>query len=180
MTQTTDQTALAPRRPRPFLRVLETVLVWLLVLGVFGGLGYGVFHMVKDSPARIVENFARAGANTSTAYSIGEASTERAASRVIEGRTVRSPAWEVIPSPIYPRFDGEMVPGIVALSCVIDTAGHLTNCTIVEEAPTGLGFGDAAIEATKHARLRPRMVDGVAVAGRVQFTTRFSPDDRRR
>jgi len=62
------------------------------------------------------------------------------------------------------------VEGRVRLECVAGTNMRLTECRILHESPTGVGFGAAALTgAALNARVEPRTVDGVAVPARVAF-----------
>lgn len=173
------------RRPagkrRPVLRFLETVFVWLLVIAAFAGLGFGVYLLIKDTPARIDENLARLRASTSTSYTVPP---DLPPVVVIEpvseelpggGGRITNPSWEISPAPYYPTtaMRANVEQGRVALRCRVTPEGSITACEILEETPSGVGFGEAAIESAAHARLRPRTVDGVPVAGIVQFNIRF-------
>jgi len=68
-----------------------------------------------------------------------------------------------------PRF------GVVVLNCEALASGRLTDCQILSEAPSGRGFGEAALKGARDARLG-RQRDHVEGA-RVTFTVRFQRDD---
>ena len=55
--------------------------------------------------------------------------------------------------------------GRVVLDCVANARGAL-DCSVVEESPTGWGFGDAALRIARQSRIAPRAEDGSSVAGR--------------
>ena len=62
--------------------------------------------------------------------------------------------------------------GVVILDCQVQADGRISDCSVVSETPPGMGFAEAAIRATRRARLNRREV-ARAVDGRVRFTTRF-------
>jgi len=59
----------------------------------------------------------------------------------------------------------ERIEGHARLHCIVTKTGDLTRCSIAEETPAGKGFGEAAMGLAQFIRMRPRMVDGVAVDG---------------
>ena len=86
-----------------------------------------------------------------------------------------NPTWAVQPHGEFPAralWKG-VDEGAVELACVVETSGRLSQCRIVSEIPSGYGFGESAIAGTRTARLTPRIIDGTAVPGQVNFTTRF-------
>ncbi len=66
----------------------------------------------------------------------------------------------------YPAaaFEGK-VEGRVVIDCVVTGEGALTNCAVVEEAPTGQGFGAASVRVASRFRMRKTTVDGAPVGG---------------
>lgn len=94
------------------------------------------------------------------------------------GQVVTNPAWITQASPTMPSFAQAIAQeGDVSLTCVASTLGSLTDCVVDSERPEGLGFGDAALDSTAMALMRPKTVDGVATAARVTFTARFRLED---
>lgn len=178
-----------PPKRRPILRVLETVAVWLLIIGLFLGLGYGASLAVRDGLGRFDETLARARATTTVAHTVeevvapgigepppGTPGSETSEKLIlVERPEVTNPAWEVVPHPDYPRTEGDMVPGTVVLTCTVTVEGRLSGCEIVEETPPGRGFGQAALRSADRARLTPRTVQGRPVEGTVRFSIRFHP-----
>lgn len=67
--------------------------------------------------------------------------------------------------------------GMATLECRVHHDGRLSDCVILSETPAGEGFGQAALEATRRARLDRRTVDQAASGAKVRFTTRFRLDD---
>lgn len=95
-----------------------------------------------------------------------------------QGRMVRNPGWAVRIAPEYPRRamrDG-VEEGSVVLECVARADGGVRDCQILSETPSGHGFADAALEATKDARFHPQQIDGVSQDASITFTTRFRLD----
>jgi hypothetical protein len=43
--------------------------------------------------------------------------------------------------------------GAVTTSCVVETDGRLTHCVVETERPAGAGFGQAAIDGARTARI---------------------------
>jgi|GEM_PF-2544468 len=185
-----ETTVVRPRRSRGVFRVFETVAVWLVIIGLFAGLAYGVSLAVHDGVGRIDELIAQAQTRTSVAYSvepveaaveepvvapgIGEAPS-RAPTDLLEVVREVPPRWIAVPNPHCPMTGGAMVEGSVALLCSVTTEGRLTGCEILEESPAGRGFGAAALEATGGARLTPRTLNGEPTPAEVRFSVRFTP-----
>ena len=63
--------------------------------------------------------------------------------------------------------------GDVVLRCMATATGEVDACTVVEETPPGVGFGQAALASMPDARVTPREVDGVPVPSSIRFTIRF-------
>lgn len=59
--------------------------------------------------------------------------------------------------------------GSVVLECILSTTANLTACQVVSETPAGQGLGQAALDMSKSAKMRP----GGAAGQRVRLTTRF-------
>jgi protein TonB len=55
--------------------------------------------------------------------------------------------------------------GRVTLDCVIAGNGRL-DCSVAQESPSGYGFGDAALNISRNARVRSMLPDGSSAAGR--------------
>lgn len=55
--------------------------------------------------------------------------------------------------------------GRVTLDCVISGNGRL-DCSVAQESPSGYGFGEAALDISRQARVRPTLPDGSPAAGR--------------
>jgi periplasmic protein TonB len=55
--------------------------------------------------------------------------------------------------------------GRVTLDCVIAGNGRL-DCSVAQESPSGYGFGEAALDISRNARVRPTLPDGSSAAGR--------------
>jgi TonB family protein len=55
--------------------------------------------------------------------------------------------------------------GYAKVQCKVRVDGSLADCVVIEEAPPGLGFGKATIQATHFMLMRPKAIDGVPVDG---------------
>jgi len=86
-------------------------------------------------------------------------------------RLIRNPTWMRKPTgsemeKIYPRRAMELEKsGGATLMCTVAASGSVGGCSVIDESPKGLGFGDAAVAAAKFFKLSPRTVDGDAVEG---------------
>lgn len=67
--------------------------------------------------------------------------------------------------------------GRVRLACIVDAEGRLS-CTVVDEDPSGWGFGNAAIQISRQFRMQPRLENGQPTAGGTyNFSIPFRLDD---
>ncbi|MGH7018446.1 MAG: hypothetical protein ACREEY_01115 [Brevundimonas sp.] len=96
----------------------------------------------------------------------------------------RNIEWSREPEPTYPQ-GRTYTRGFATVSCLTQPDGRVRDCVVETEHPIDGGFGQAAIEATRRARLRNK--DGGEVSpGMIQFRTNFmmesslSPGSRRR
>lgn len=77
------------------------------------------------------------------------------------------------PKPRYPaRAMSRHIEGWVKVEVMISTAGTVTSATVVGAQPSGI-FDDAALEATKGCRFKPRIVNGAAVTQKGVKKTTF-------
>ncbi|RYF87680.1 MAG: TonB family protein [Caulobacteraceae bacterium] len=81
------------------------------------------------------------------------------------------------PLPTAPATPDDPNEGRVVLNCAVQPDGNVRDCRIVEEAPAGFGFGQAAIRVAAQSRLSPEAARTIGPDGRVQWTTRFRLDD---
>lgn len=81
-------------------------------------------------------------------------------------RVITQPDWLTMPdgemmSRVYPKlavsFD---VEGSAVISCKVTDLGQLVACTADREAPSGFGFGPAALALAPAFRMKPMQVDG--------------------
>lgn len=84
---------------------------------------------------------------------------------------ITSPAWVRLPTPaevrlVFPKaaWDAQL-DGRAVIECKVSSSGHLFACVVLNEAPMGKGFGDAALRLSKIFLMRPYTRDGVPVAG---------------
>ena len=92
---------------------------------------------------------------------------------------ISDPRWLRQAMAEYPEIAlARGVEGRVRLECVAGTNMRLTECRILQETPTGVGFGAAALDGARiYARVEPRMVNGVAVPALVTFNVDFRMGD---
>ncbi|NJC40213.1 TonB family protein [Brevundimonas alba] len=85
------------------------------------------------------------------------------------------PAWVRPPAPLYPALAQSrgIEQGDVRLRCEALASGDLGACEILSETPQGAGFGEAALAATRRARVRPYSIDGLPMDSKMVFTVRF-------
>jgi TonB family protein len=87
-----------------------------------------------------------------------------------EGREIGAIDWIRAPSSrdfahYYPhRALDQGRSGRVVLDCTARGNGAL-DCSVAQENPSGMGFGDAAISISRQLRIRPTRPDGSSVAG---------------
>ncbi|HEY2358594.1 MAG TPA: TonB family protein, partial [Phenylobacterium sp.] len=85
---------------------------------------------------------------------------------------VNDPVWDQAPgqdawAKAYPaRAASAGIAGAVKMKCAATTAGQLSNCSVIQEAPTGEGFGAAALSLATQMALKPADAEGKPVAGR--------------
>jgi periplasmic protein TonB len=67
------------------------------------------------------------------------------------------------PKPKYPmRAMSRHIEGWVKIEVTISTAGTVTNAVVANAQPPGI-FDDAALDATKKCKFKPKLVNGLAV-----------------
>lgn len=94
-----------------------------------------------------------------------------------EAPLVTNPIWlarPANPERFYPRqafMSG--VEGRVELDCLVELDGRLT-CEVASEAPTGQGFGDAALALARAHVMQPATREGAPVRARYRMIVPFS------
>ncbi|MDO1559218.1 TonB family protein [Brevundimonas sp. 2R-24] len=78
---------------------------------------------------------------------------------------VRRPSEDDLASVFPARALAEGVSGQAVIRCSVSADGALQNCTVIEESPTGYGFGLAVLQMAQTFRMRPQLRDGVPVSG---------------
>ena len=78
-----------------------------------------------------------------------------------------SPTSDPSPMRYYPERAQRMeVNGDTVLDCNVTVEGRLDDCRVVSEAPTGYGFGEAALKVSRLWRMKPaRDAGGHAIPG---------------
>jgi TonB family protein len=66
------------------------------------------------------------------------------------------------------------VEGDATIRCNVTDAGLLADCTVLQEAPAGQGFGEAALNLAQLFKMRPMTRNGVPVSGgKINIPIRF-------
>jgi len=84
---------------------------------------------------------------------------------------IKNPAWVLKPTAaqlgrVYPdRAVDKDVSGAATLLCSVAADGSMVGCTVIDEAPKGWRFGQAALAAARYFKMSPRTVDGQVVEG---------------
>jgi hypothetical protein len=85
--------------------------------------------------------------------------------------------WVIQPRPEFPSraLREKANTGSANLSCLVRPDGRLHDCVVETERPAGAGFGQAAIDGARRARLGPAPDDSAPVApdAMVSFRTNF-------
>ncbi len=91
------------------------------------------------------------------------------------GERIELPRWVRQPAPLFPELAASrgVRNGDVTLLCEALASGELGACQILIESPPDAGFGEAALDATRDARVTPRSIDGFRTDGTIRFTIRF-------
>ncbi|MCA0368023.1 MAG: energy transducer TonB [Proteobacteria bacterium] len=74
--------------------------------------------------------------------------------------------WARQPRPTADDFPARAlereISGSATVECTAQASGRPTRCRVIEESPSGMGFGNAAIRVVQRGQLSPRTVDGAA------------------
>lgn len=91
------------------------------------------------------------------------------------GEVLRHPVWVKVPAPIFPRLAMRrgVEEGVVVLRCETLATGEFGACEALSETPAGAGFAEAALAATRQARVKPYSIDGFETDSDVTFNVRF-------
>src|SRR5476651_1961093 len=84
---------------------------------------------------------------------------------------LNDPVWDRAPgqadwAKAYPAHAAQAgISGAVKMKCAATTAGLLSNCSVIQESPSGEGFGAAALALASGMALKPAGDNGQPVAG---------------
>jgi TonB family protein len=82
------------------------------------------------------------------------------------------PVWDKAPgqddgAKAYPAHAAQAgISGAVKMKCAATSAGLLSDCSVIQETPSGEGFGAAALSLATGMALKPTGGDGQPIAGR--------------
>ena len=93
-------------------------------------------------------------------------------------RLIINPVRQAGANPAFPRkaLDRD-ISGEVTLSFTVTAQGKVANLMVVNEAPKGYGFADAARKAVEAWTFQPQTIDGIAVAYPARYTISFKLED---
>jgi protein TonB len=156
------------------------VLVWVLaaigLIGVAAAIAWGVSNVrfvlrevTYEDRSEDVELIPVA-----PPPAIGPPPAEPAA-RLPDEDGVSRPKWIRQPAPLFPvlALQRGVQQGEVRLRCEALASGDLGACEVLRETPEGAGFAEAALAATRDARIEPYSIDGFRTDSRIGFTVRF-------
>jgi TonB family protein len=97
---------------------------------------------------------------------------------VEQPKIVAQPTTAQIQAAYPERALADQVSGAAAIDCAVTTDGKLTDCRVAGEQPSGYGFGQATLDLAGDFVMKPRRIDGDAIAGAlVRVGVRFVPGD---
>jgi len=93
-------------------------------------------------------------------------------------RLIINPVRQAGANPTFPKksLDRE-ISGEVTLSFTVTAQGKVANLMVVNEAPKGYGFAEAARKAVEAWTFQPQTIDGIAVAYPARYTISFKLED---
>jgi TonB family protein len=139
------------------------------------GLGFGMAAKGLAGYFLAPDSGSLAGARTQIAFTFAAEMLDAGA------RIVGKPEWSRLPEALdmaqaFPAAAtaAHVAVGHVALSCVIEPAGMLKDCTVQRQSPEGLGFGDAALALSGLFQVSVWTDEGLpTVGGRVSVPIRY-------
>ncbi len=93
-----------------------------------------------------------------------------------------NPDWKAKPSgdqvdAAFPKIAQTLrLNGRAELQCTAEPDGSVDQCAAVNETPTGMGFGAAAVSLAPYFEMRPATMDGRPVAAKINIPINFRMD----
>jgi TonB family protein len=85
--------------------------------------------------------------------------------RLMRPRWLRKPSGAAVSRAFPRKAMNRGVSGRAIISCVVIDTGHVDNCRIVQETPTGFGFGKASLELSQFFVMQTDLADGSSTVG---------------
>jgi protein TonB len=88
-------------------------------------------------------------------------------------KVISNPTWLAKPDAVDmaryypPRAIDRELSGAASIRCTVNARGEVGGCSVLNETPAGLGFGEAALKLSRFFKLSPRTEDGQPVDGGV-------------
>jgi TonB family protein len=114
-----------------------------------------------------------AGAHVDFAVRINDPGAAQKVSSDKPVRMIKDPVWLRQPEPYafmnaLPKQVRRLMPSVrLIVNCTVGSDGRLEDCSILEETPPGLGFGQAALKTLQAYRMAPTTRSGEPTAGGV-------------
>lgn len=88
-------------------------------------------------------------------------------------QTLREPTDAQVQAAWPADAKGRGIEGEAVLGCTISVRGRLGGCSVIQETPSGQGFGQAALGLASHYQYQPARISGRAFPSRVRLSFSF-------